>query len=156
MHDDLKPFSQSPSQKFHKNSINFEKPQSLSKIPKVRSENMKCMIEWVKRITPDERIWSLGRKSLGNKVFSEKNVFGRWKDTKVSREIERSESEIAQTLYIEPLKSGQIERYREVLRFKLRQMHLSSSYPGGRNFLDGSRSYREAIKIAIKRNWKAR
>ena len=24
MHDDLKPFSQSPYQKFHKNSINFE------------------------------------------------------------------------------------------------------------------------------------
>ena len=29
MHGDLKPFSQNPSQKFHKNSINFEKPQSL-------------------------------------------------------------------------------------------------------------------------------
>ena len=30
MHDDLKPFSQSPSQKFHKNSTNFEKPQKFS------------------------------------------------------------------------------------------------------------------------------
>ena len=29
MHDDLKPLSQSPYQKFHKNSINFEKPHIL-------------------------------------------------------------------------------------------------------------------------------
>ena len=51
------------------------------------------------------RQWSWGRKSLGNEVESEKNVFKRWEDTEVSREIERSESEIAWTLYIEPLKS---------------------------------------------------
>ena len=111
MHDDLKPFSQSPSQKFHKNSINFEKPQSLSKIPKVRSENMKCMREWVKKIIPDERRWSLGWKSLAKEVLSEKNVLGRWEDTKVLREIERSETKIVQTLYIDPLKSRQIERF---------------------------------------------
>ena len=43
MHDDWKSFSQRPIQKFHKNSINFEKPQNLSKIPKVRLEDMKCM-----------------------------------------------------------------------------------------------------------------
>ena len=54
MHDDWKSFSQSPTQKFHKNSITFEKPWSLSKIPKVRLENMKCMIEWLKKIIPEE------------------------------------------------------------------------------------------------------
>ena len=48
--------------------------------------------------------------------------------TKLSREIERSEYEIARTLYIEPLKSRQIKRCGEVSRFKLRQMQLSSSY----------------------------
>ena len=35
MYDDLNSFSQSPSQKFHKNSIDFEKPQSLSKSQKL-------------------------------------------------------------------------------------------------------------------------
>ena len=43
MHDDLSHFHKAHPKKFHKNSINFEKPQSLSKIPKVRSEDMKCM-----------------------------------------------------------------------------------------------------------------
>ena len=115
MHDDLSSFSQSQS-------------QSFSKILKVRSENMKCMVEWVKKIIPDEKRRSWGQKSLGNKVLSEKNVSGRWKDTKLSREIERSESKIARTLHIEHLKSQQIERYQKVSRFKLWQIHLSRSY----------------------------
>ena len=68
MHEVLNLLKQHPSQKLHKNFINFEKHQSLSKIPKVRSENIKCMIEWVKKIIPDERRWSLGWKSLGNEV----------------------------------------------------------------------------------------
>ena len=54
MHDDWKPFSQSPSQKFHKISINFGKPQSLSKIPKVRLESMKCMVDERNEILPEE------------------------------------------------------------------------------------------------------
>ena len=44
-------------------------------------------------------------------------MFGRWEDIKVLREIERSESEIVRTLYIESLKSRQIERCQEVSRF---------------------------------------
>ena len=68
MHEVLNLLKQHPSQKLHKNFFNFEKPHSLSKIPKVRLENMKCMIEWVKKIIPDERRWSLGWKSLGNEV----------------------------------------------------------------------------------------
>ena len=34
MHEDLNSFKQYPSQKFHKNFINFEKPQKISKNPK--------------------------------------------------------------------------------------------------------------------------
>ena len=45
MHDDLQSFKQKLSQKFHKNLIQLEKPQKLFKNPKLRSENMKCMIE---------------------------------------------------------------------------------------------------------------
>ena len=44
MHDDLKSFKQNPSQKFCKNLKNFEKSQKVSKTPKDRSKDMKCMI----------------------------------------------------------------------------------------------------------------
>ena len=57
-----------PFPKIEQNFIDFEKSQNFPKIPKVRSENDKCMIEWVKKIILDERRWSLGRKSLGNEV----------------------------------------------------------------------------------------
>ena len=43
MHEVLNLLKQQPSQKLHKNFINFENPQNLSKIPKVWSEDMKCM-----------------------------------------------------------------------------------------------------------------
>ena len=45
MHDDLEPFSQSPSQKFCKNLFDFEKPQIFQQIQKIGSECMKCMIK---------------------------------------------------------------------------------------------------------------
>ena len=44
MHDDLKSFKQKPDPKFSQKLQNFEKPQSLSKNPKVRLEIMKCMV----------------------------------------------------------------------------------------------------------------
>ena len=45
MHELLRSFEQNPSQKFCKNLINFEKSQNLSKPPKVRSKEIKCMIK---------------------------------------------------------------------------------------------------------------
>ena len=45
MHDDLKSSKQKPIPKTAQKLQNFEKPQCLSKIPKVRSKNMKCMIK---------------------------------------------------------------------------------------------------------------
>ena len=55
MHEVLNSFKQHPSQKFHKNFINFEKSQKFSKIPKVRSKGMKCMIKWgIKDLTSEE------------------------------------------------------------------------------------------------------
>ena len=44
MHEHIGSFKQNPTQKFCKNLINFEKPQRFSKTPKVRSKEMKCMI----------------------------------------------------------------------------------------------------------------
>ena len=176
MHDDLKSFSQGPSQKFHKNSIHFEQPQSLSKILKVRSKNMKCMIEWVKRSLTREKNWSWDRRTLGKEVWSEWERFGRWKDTKQSRETEEMRFEIAQSLYIEPLKSWQIKRCQTVSRLinldrciyqvaiqRCSQQkearwidELSSIYREDRNFLDESKSYWKAIEVAIKGSWRVR
>ena len=76
MHDDLKPFSQSPSQKFHKNSIDFENPQSLSKIPKVRLEDMKCMRKRDKSTYQMKKRRSLGQKTLGKKFEVRERGFG--------------------------------------------------------------------------------
>ena len=72
MHEVLNSLKQHPSQKFHKNFINFEKPQNFSKIPKVRSKGMKCMIKWgIKDLTSEEE-QDQGRKTLGNEVWSER------------------------------------------------------------------------------------
>ena len=78
---------------------------------------------------PDEEKWSLGRKTLGKEVWSKRERFWEVKSQQESREIEKNEPEIAWILYIEPFKSRQNESCREVSRFKLRQMHLSNSYP---------------------------
>ena len=43
MHEDFKAFSQKPTQKFHTNFINFEKPQKFSKTQKLRLKIMKSM-----------------------------------------------------------------------------------------------------------------
>ena len=70
MHDNLKPFKKKkkPTQRFCEKLINFEKPQKFSKTPKVRSENMKCMIEWVKIDHTRWRKWSLDQKAFGFEV----------------------------------------------------------------------------------------
>ena len=56
MHEYLRSFKQNPSQKLHKNFINFEKPQNFSKTPKVRSKEMKCMIRGRGKIIPEREI----------------------------------------------------------------------------------------------------
>ena len=43
MHEEFKAFSQKPTQKFHNNFINFEKPKKFSKTQKLRLKIMKCM-----------------------------------------------------------------------------------------------------------------
>ena len=79
MHEVLNSFKQHPSQKFHKNFINFEKPQKFSKIPKVRSKGMKCMIKWgIKDLTSEEER-DQGQNSPRNEIWSEREEFGMWK-----------------------------------------------------------------------------
>ena len=43
MHEILNSFKWKPILKFQQKLINFEKPQNLSKTPKTRFQNMKCM-----------------------------------------------------------------------------------------------------------------
>ena len=56
IHEYLRSFKQNPSQNFHKNFINFEKPQKFSKTPKVRSKEMKCMINVRRNIILEREI----------------------------------------------------------------------------------------------------
>ena len=46
-------------------------------------------------------------------------MYGKVRSQKESREVETNEAEIALTLYIEVHNSRQIDRYQEVLRFKV-------------------------------------
>ena len=72
MHDNLKPFKKKKKKNqpkdFVKNLSILKKPQKFSKTPKVRSENMKCMIEWVKIDHTRWRKWSLDQKAYGFEV----------------------------------------------------------------------------------------
>ena len=52
MHDDLKTFSQKPTQIFYEKPNNFEKPQIFNTNLKVRSKNVKCMMNEWKRDIP--------------------------------------------------------------------------------------------------------
>ena len=110
IHEYLGSFKHNPTQKFRQNFINFEKPQKFSRKTKNRGLSMKCMKNEGLRTLTNEQELDLGRKSLGNEVWSEREVFGKVRSQKGSREIEKNEMEITLTLYIEILNSQWIER----------------------------------------------
>ena len=56
--------------------------------------------EGLRTLTREEKL-DLGQKSLGNKVWSEREVFGKVRRQNGSREIEKNEMEIALIRYIE-------------------------------------------------------
>ena len=56
--------------------------------------------EGLRTLTRVEKL-DLGRKASRNEVWSEREVFGKVRNQKGSREIEKKEMEIALTLYIE-------------------------------------------------------
>ena len=55
----------------------------------------------IKDLTSEEK-QDQGPRTLGNEVWSEWEVFGRWKELNQLREIEENGFEIARRLYIEP------------------------------------------------------
>ena len=91
MHEYLNSFTQHPSQKFHKNFINFEKPQNFSKIPKVRSKGMKCMIKWGIKDFTNEEEQDQGRKLLGMKFGVRVKSLGGEKVRKYRERSKRNE-----------------------------------------------------------------
>ena len=103
MHDDLEPFSQSPSQKFCKNLFDFEKPQNFSTNPKnwVRMHEM-----YDKRLEKRSYLWNMNEKTkewVGKmKRLSEKSLGVREKSVYRER-LKRNEIEIAKHIYIEVL-----------------------------------------------------
>ena len=97
MHDDLKTFSQKPTQKFCEKPNNFEKPQIFNKNQKFRSKNMKCMMNEWKRDIPEVENAHKDRRTLGLEVWSERERFWKVKRQKGSREIEKSEAKIMLT-----------------------------------------------------------
>ena len=66
-------------------------------------------------LTSEGRI-NLGRKSLRNEVWSEKEEFGKVRRRVLLREIRRNGRSVTQTLYIESFTAQWIERYQELSR----------------------------------------
>ena len=146
MHDDLEPFSQSPSQKFHKNSTNFENPKKILKTQNLYLNALNAWRMRDKEHTRRKKNDLEAEKLLGREFEVRKKGFGRWKDTKVSREIEKSEIWIVWILFIDSYNSRLIERCRAL---KVRREIAIEQLSRGvyrKMKLDGSRSYRATIK----------
>ena len=167
MHEVQRSFKQKTHPKI---SINT---QQFRKTPKPRSKYMKCMNNERKR---DHTKWfetRKSRKSCGLKVLREKRVFGRWKGMDRSREIEKMRIGSQKPIYkcsviLDRSRCREVSRkvssFKGMKRYSYRVAiqrcpqqkqarwieELSSSYWGDKNFLDGLRSYWEAVEIAIK------
>ena len=170
MHKHLRSFKQNLTQKFCKNLINFEKFQNLSKDPKVRSKGWNAWLNVRKKIIPKEEITLEAEDWV--EFWVREGYLGRWRVRKYRERLEKNERKFMLTLYIGSHDSRWIKRCREVLRFKSRQMELlrsyqevsttkwprwieklSSIYRAHRNFLDGSRSYRDKFsKTSMDQN----
>ena len=87
MHDDLEPFSQNPSQKFYKNSTNFEKPKKFSKAQNLYLNAWNAWRMRDKDHTRCKKNYLKAEKLLGREFEVRKRGFGRWR---VCRSQERS------------------------------------------------------------------
>ena len=90
MHEVLNSLKQHPSQNFHKNFIDFEKPQKFPKTPKVRSEMHEMYDKMMKR---GSYLWKMQDQNQrsGEKIWSHLEVIWELKRLNGSREIEKSE-----------------------------------------------------------------
>ena len=88
MYEVLSSFKWKPIPKFQQQLINFEKPQNLSKTPKPRSQNMKCMKNERLEAYQEKKILKKLEKSQRKRFRVREIVFGRWTGADRSREIE--------------------------------------------------------------------
>ena len=79
MHDDIEPFSQSPSQKFHKNSTNFENPKKISKTQNLYLNALNAWRMRDKEHTRRKKNDLEVEKLLGREFEVRKKGLGRWK-----------------------------------------------------------------------------
>ena len=101
MHEVLNSLKQHPPQKFHKNFINFEKPQKFPKSPKVWSK-MHEMYD--KRMKRGSYLWKMqdqNQRKSGEMFLSDWEVFWEVKRLNGSREIKKNEWEITLNVWIE-------------------------------------------------------
>ena len=170
MHEHLGSFTQNPSQKFHKNFINFEKHQKHQNLD-LNVWNAWRMSE--REIVPSDLRQEKAKNHVG---LREKRVFGRWKDRFYRERSGRSEEKSCKSFIYKNHKAQQIERCREVSRFKTHEKAIEGLsricrevstakgcrwiekllriYRVSRKFLDGSSNYWEIIENAIKSNQK--
>ena len=143
MHDVLRSKIQNPFHKFHNNFINFEKPLKFSK----KSQNLGQMHEKEGlRPLPSEEKLDLGRKIIGDEVWSERERFREWRGNK-SWERSRGMRYESCWPYIYKLSNSRhIERCQDLLSFK--RVDRCSYRVGvhSKKKLNGSRSYREVIE----------
>ena len=85
MYEHTTSFKQNPTQKFTKYSSIFKKPKKKLKNPKTRSKCMKCMKNERKRDHANEEKITLGRNPSGFEVQREKRMFGKEKESFLSR-----------------------------------------------------------------------
>ena len=138
--------------------------------------------EWEKRSLQSEENIEKAWRNLEDQDWSEMRLFGRENERAIEREIKRNEGWIAWRSLNRPSVNLDRWRCREVsrhlsrkvsrnwssidsgikvvsrnkpsdIRTEARLIHqLSRSYLGGRNFLDCSTRWREAVKIAIRKS----
>ena len=93
MHDDLKSFSQKPTQKFCEKPNNFEKPQIFNKTPKVSSKTWNAW--WMNEIETYQKQKMLfkAKEHLGWGLECERGL-GRWEDKNNRKRSRRNEEKL--------------------------------------------------------------
>ena len=140
MHDDLKWFKQKPIPKIlQKPQQFFKKSQKYSKPPKVRSKDMKCMINEWENIIPEKKNDLEAEDLLGMRFGVRERWLGRWGDVFCWERSRRKGENITHTLFIGTPVSRWIERYRYLSRIKTREMaieDLSRGFHSKRGSMD--------------------
>ena len=128
IHEHLRSFKQNPTQKFHRNFINFEKPQKFSKTPKVRSKEMKDMINVRGKVILEEENtleaedWVGKMKSVIEKCLGEGETLICWE------RLDKMREKKSHWAIYRKHEAQWIKRYLEVSSFNFHQMELSRSY----------------------------